>query len=230
MKGNRQRPSEAPEVKILSEQEIQDRLYGDYLGRSRSSQTGGCAAPIRTTGMRSDPAESQWSGSEILTHELERLRTELITLRQEKENLATALDRLNRSAQPIHVPEDRSTPHRSAADWLGKLAAVAVLLGLSGYGITGRLLQASPAAGDPTPFTVQAAVYDARVPAQLVVQFLENLSYRAFMVEVPRKDGRIRYRVCVGSYVTKDEANLERQRLVGDTRFDSFKDAFVRVR
>ena len=103
-------------------------------------------------------------------------------------------------------------------------------MGSGGYLIGGRLLQASPATGDPTPFTVQAAVYDTLVPAQLAVQFLENLSYGAFVVELPRKDGRSRYRVCVGSYVSKGEAVLERLRLVGDPRFVYFKDAFVRLR
>ena len=84
--------------------------------------------------------------------------------------------------------------------------------------------------GDPTPFTVQTAVYDTLVPAQLAVQFLGEMSYGAFLVPVARKDGKMRYRICVGSYVTKDEADLERLRLVGDPRFGYFKDAFVRVR
>lgn len=237
MQESRQRPSGAPEVKILSEREIQDRLYGGYLGRRRSSQTAGRAAPTRTTGTRPAPTEgapeslrreSQWTGSEILSHELERLRAELITLRREKEKLATTLDHLSRSAQPIEAQVHRA-PAPSAASWLGKLTAVVILLAAGGYAVNDRL-QALPATGDATPFTVQAAVYDTRIPAQLAVQFLENLSYGAFLVEVPRKDGRVRYRVCVGSYVTKEEAATERLRLVGDPRFEYFKDAFVRLR
>lgn len=205
MKENHQRPSGPSEVKILSEREIQSKLYGGYLSRRLP--------------------ESQWTGSEILTQELERLRTELISLRQEKEKLATTLSRLKPRQEVVH-----HAPVPSAAGWLGKLAAAALVLAAGGYVVNDRL-QALPATGDPTPFTVQAAVYDTQVPAQLAVQFLEGLSYGAFVVEVPRKkDGRVRYRVCVGSYVTKDEADMERLRLVGDPRFGYFKDAFVRLR
>ena len=68
MKGTRQRPSGAPEVKILSEREIQSKLYGSYL-------------PTRTTGASVRP-QSPWTGSEILTGELEmRVGYETYTLR-----------------------------------------------------------------------------------------------------------------------------------------------------
>lgn len=214
-----------PEVKILSEQEIQNKLYGGYLGRRGGSRTAGRAAPTRTTaGTRPSSPESQWTGSEILTQELERLRTELISLRQEKEKLASTLGHMKPPPEVV-----RRAQVSSAAGWMGKLAAVALVLAAGGYAVTDRL-QALPATGDATPFTVQAAVYDAPVPAQLAVQFLGNLSYGAFLVEVPRKDGRVRYRVCVGNYVTKDEADMERLRLLGDPRFGYFKDAFVRLR
>ncbi len=231
MSENLQRPAGAPDVRTLSEREIQHRLYGGYLGR-RSGHAASRAVPTHTSGSRPGAAEPpQWTGSEILTGELERLRSELITLRQEKEKLATTLQQMGAPAREfVRVEEVHRAPVRTGAGWLGKLAAVAVLLGAGGYGISGRILQASPAAGDPTPFTVQAAVYDTLVPAQLAVQFLGEMSYGAFLVPVTRKDGRVRYRICVGSYVTKDEADLERLRLLGDPRFGYFKDAFVRVR
>ncbi|MBI3322795.1 MAG: hypothetical protein HYZ94_03845 [Candidatus Omnitrophica bacterium] len=236
MKESRQASSGAPEVKILSEREIQDKLYGGY--RRRSIPPPVSDPPTRTTGTGPSAEESRWTGSEILTQELERLRTELISLRAEKDKLALTLHQLSRSAQsvppaPQQHPQEfvYRAPARPASIWLAKFVAVGIALGAAGYyGISGQILQASPAGGDPAPFTVQAAVYDTRVPAQLAEQFLENLTYGAFLVEIPRKDGRPRYRVCVGSYVTKGEAEMERLRLVGDPRFKYFKDAFVRLR
>lgn len=236
MKEGHQRPSGGPEVKILSEQEIQDRLYGGYLGRRRSGPTASRILPTRTMGPRPGDPEVPWTGSGILTGELERIRAELIALREQKEQLATALEQLSPSSQSVRASEVRPAPkvHRAAprptAGWLGKLAAIAALLGAGGYLAGGRLLQASPARGDPTPFTVQVAVYDTLVPAQLAVQFLEGMSYEAYLVQVPRKDGSVRYRICMGRYVTRNEAGLERLRLVGDPRFGYFKDAFVRAR
>lgn len=244
----------APEVRTLSEREIQDRLYGGYLGARRGRAEADGVAPTRTVGTRPGEPESPWTGSGILTGELDRLRSELIVLREQKEQMATALRQLSRSSGPGRTPEARGAAARTAlhgsqcpippagadtarlnngpsvARWVGRLAAVALLVGAGGYLAGGRLLQASPAAGDPTPFTVQVAVYDTRVPAQLAVQFLEGMSYGAFLVEVPRKDGKVRYRICMGTYVTKDEAEMERLRLLGDPRFSYFKDAFVRVR
>lgn len=222
--------SGAPEVRTLSEQEIQDKLYGGYLGSRRGRRAAAGIAPTRTLGTRPGDPETPWTGSGILTGELERLRSELIALREQKEQLATALQQLNRSAGSVRTPEAHEAAARPAAGWLSRLAALAVLLVGGGYLVGERLLQASPAMGDPTPFTVQVAVYDTRVPAQLAVQFLEGMSYGAFLVEVPRRDGKVRYRICMGSYVTKNEAEMERLRLVGDPRFGYFKDAFVRVR
>lgn len=223
MKQGTQRPEEARVVKTLSEREIQDKLYGGYLGRRKPPQTGAKAAPTLTVGTPPRMEESPWTGSEILASEMDRLRSELITLREEKEKLAVTLDQMNRSVS-------RVAPTSSASGWLGKITGLVLLMAASGYLASGRLLQASPAAGDPTPFTVQAAVYDSLVPAQLAVQYLDGMSYGAFLVQVPRKDGRVRYRICVGTFVTKDEADLERLRLVGDPRFGYFKDAFVRLR
>lgn len=243
MKNATKSPQGAPEVKILSETEIQDKLYGGYLGRrkkeaaAKAEENGGVT---RTVGTRQAAApEAGWTGSEILSGELERLRNELVSLRQEKDRLAVTLDQLSRSARVV-PPAAKETAdvivHRASSQpvsgrWFGRLAIfAAITLGVSGYFAGGQMLQASPAAGDPTPFTVQSAVYDTVVPAQLAVQFLGEMSYKAYMVPVARKGGKTRYRICVGNYVTRDEADLERLRLVGDPRFKYFKDAFVRVR
>ena len=246
MKNATKSPQGAPEVKILSESEIQDKLYGGYLGRRKKAAAAKAeenAGVTRTVGTRQAAApEAGWTGSEILSGELERLRNELVSLRQEKDRLAVTLDQLNRSArvappsvvsparESVEAIVHKASPRLSAGGWFGRLAIFAVVVGVSGYFAGGQILQASPAAGDPTPFTVQTAVYDTAVPAKLAVQFLDEMSYKAYLVPVLRKDGNTRYRICVGNYVTRDEADLERLRLVGDPRFKYFKDAFVRVR
>ena len=40
--------------------------------------------------------------------------------------------------------------------------------------------------------------------------------------------GRKQFRIYVGQFVTRTEAEKERQRLASDPRFSDFKDAFVR--
>lgn len=196
-------------LKVLQESEIQEKLYGAYLGRRKRAAS-----------------SEEWTGSEILAGELSRLRSELVSLRREKEELASRLEGLNHHAPEGPLSSENATPWR----WPGRWMAVFLLLGLIGYfGV--RRLQASPVpSGEPTPYTVQVAVYDVRPMAEEAVAFLKRLQYEAFLVEMPRQDGRLRYRVYMGRFVTKDEADLERMRLAGDPRFRDFKDAFVRAR
>lgn len=200
----------SPAVRVLSESEIHDRLYGSYLGKKK--------APTQS----SPSPDSAWTGSEILTGELQRLRSELISLRQEKERLVV---RLERSSLPL--PAAKTEP--GIGGWIGKMFGFFLLLGIFGY-LSGSALQASPSAGDFTPYTVQVAVYNGPVLADQARGLLKELGYDAFMAEMPRMDGKLRYRVYVGSFVTKEEAASESKRLEADTRFRDFKDAFVLIR
>lgn len=197
-------------VRVLAENEIQERLYGPYLGR-RSNP----AAP-------SSPAvssETVWTGSQILTGEVQRLRSELISLRQEKEQLAA------------HLRKMHSSSAGSGVGWIGRWLGILLLSGVAGYWISGGMLQAAPPGGwEATPYTVQVAVYDGPVMATRTEALLRELGYDAFLVEHPRGNGQVRYRVYVGSFVTKEEARMESNRLTADPRFRDFKDAFVLVR
>lgn len=193
-------------VRTLNENEIQERLYGSYHARSNN--------------------DSVWTGSPILAGEVQRLRSELISLRKEKEALATHLQKIQQSG----LAESRVLETASGAGWFGRLLGVLLMAGALGYWISAGMLQASPAAGDPTPYTLQVGVYDGPVMAQRAEGLLRELGYDAFVVESPRLDGRSRYRIYVGSFVTKAEARLENDRLAADSRFQDFKDAFVRVR
>lgn len=210
--------TETPPVSVarpLSESEIQDRLYGPYFGRKR--------APVQAQTRSSPSADSAWTGSEILTGELRRLRSELISLRQEKERLAVRLERASRVAP---APE-KTGP--GIGSWIGKILAFFLLFGTFGY-LSNAALQASPSRGDFTPYTVQVAVYNGRMMADQAQKLLQELGYQAFVVEMPRMGGTVRYRVYVGSFVTKEEAARESKRLEADTRFRDFKDAFVLIR
>ena len=197
-------------VRPLSEMEIQQRLYGNPMG--------GPKAPQR-------PASSPWTGSEILTAELTRLRSELISLRQEKEKLAVKLERAVRQVPPAA----RSVPKQGSGRLKGFFLFLFLLGGIC-YWVGGAAPQASPSAGDSTPYTVQVAVYNGRTMAGQAQGLLKELGYDAFLVSSPRLNGGERYRVYVGSFVTKEEAARESRRLAADSRFRTFKDAFVRVR
>lgn len=198
-------------IGILTEAEIQRKLYGTYRGSGEKR-------------LPSGPASAEWTGSEILSGELQRLRSELVSLRREREQLAAHMDQLT---HPL-------SPQRRSFEWPAwwKKASVAILLlGAVGYLSGVRWIQASPVStGELSPYTVQVAVYDVRGLAERTLLALRRLQYDAFLVEQPRRDGRTRYRLYVGSFITREEANLEQARLAGDPRFADFKDAFVRFR
>ena len=210
--------STVTEVRRLSESEIQERLYGSY-GVPRRSQRKPAEPQVH-----SPDSVATWTGAEILSGELKRLRSELISLRQEKERLAVQLQQVNQNHAVTEQPPVRSS------GWIGRIFAVLILLGMAGYVMGMRALQASPAVGDSTPYTLQVAVYDVKGMAERARDSLQELGYEAFLVELPRSSGKLRYRVYVGSFVTQEEANQEFLRLTGDPRFQDFKDAFVRIR
>jgi len=207
-------------VRRLSESEIQDRLYGTYTGRKRR-------VPPPATVPASTPAEPVWTGSEILGGELQRLRSELISLRREKDHLAARLQQVQILPAPV-VAVSKTPPGR--VRWIGRVFGLVLLVGVYGYLAGARALQASPSGGDFTPYTVQVAVYNGRETASRARGLLNELGYDAFLVEMPRAGGVTRYRVYVGRFVTKQEATQEAQRLGADTRFQDFKDAFVLIR
>ncbi len=216
-------------ARVLSEAEIQERLYGGYLGRRRTPAPPRVAEPVTRSSVRApersaEPAPA-WTGQEILSGELNRLRSELILLRQEKERLQSQMRRMSPVPAPAAQREDGGR-----GGWTGGLLAFLLLVGALGTLAGIRVLQASPAAGEATPYTIQVAVYDVRPMADRAQQLLQELGYAAFLVSMPRADGRDRYRIYVGSYVTREEARQEYGRLTHDPRFRDLKDAFIRLR
>ncbi len=225
-------------MKVLSEAEIQQKLYGVYLGRRpvQSSQEAlPVFAPISVVS-NSVPAQAEsslkeagWTGSEILSGELKRLRSDLIVLREEKEKLGRELRRQVRISQGARAASravlwDRAA--QRAADLLRHVAVAAVLFACVGMPFGFRFLQASPVGTETSPYTVQVAVYDVRPMAEKALLSLQELGYPAFWVESARLNGKPRYRLYVGRFVTKAEANVERNRLISDPHFS---DAFVRL-
>ena len=219
-----------PSVKTLTESEIQDRLYGDCLGRRRPNRP---AASQKVFSADPEPASEaqrpaaapkgwplvqqqeagQWTGAEILATELKRLRDDLIALRQERERLAAELERRRTGKRDWKIP--------------GRIAAVGALIVSLAMPVGLRLLQASPAGMEFSPYTVQVAVYDVKQSADRALAWLQQSGYPAFLVEASRRNGKPRYRLYVGSHVTREEAQMELQRLTSDPRF---ADAFIRIR
>ncbi len=215
-------------VRVLSEDEIQQRLYGGIRGPRKTVPT----VVSEETTAQDHPTfrstASVWTGSEILTGEVTRLRTELISLRREKEQLAAQLSHWEQ--KPVPLPSAAGRP--GAGAWISRVLGIVLLLGaLAGLlSFNGKILQASPMGGGAAPYTIQMAVYDVKGMAVKAQGTLRDLGYDAFLVELPRKNGLPRYRVYIGSFVTKEEARLEAERLSSDPRFEDFKDAFVRFR
>jgi len=212
-------------VKVLSENEIQERLYGEVLGRRRKTFSKP-TEPIPSSFSK----DAEWTGAEILTSELKRLRNDLITLRKERERLAAELEHhVHPSPAASSVLNVGGSQSLKSAPWgelLRKLTVALILAACLGMPLGFRLLQASPVGSEPSPYTVQVAVYDVKPAAVQALARLQDMGYSAFFVEYPRRDGRARYRIYVGRFVTKTEAELERGRLTSDPRFC---DAFVRL-
>ena len=251
------------EVRVLSETDIQSRLYGRYLGARRPMPAlpGAVSADPEPMPIRPEPAAA------VLSDELTRLQEELFALRREREVLQTqlnAVSSIHESCKTVHaelveartapsalgqaqgerlgfhescsvaVPpmESRTTASSGSGFGWSRLFGVLLVLGVTAGYVGGvRILQASPGLmGEPAPYTIQVAVYDSKVPAERTVRHLRGLDYDAFLADLPRMDGRARWRVYVGSFITREEARLEELRLAQDPRLSDFKDAFVLFR
>lgn len=226
-------PQKLPEgVKVLSESEIQNRLYGEYRrcredrsasedaagwaqSRAAVSAPAGCLPATKRRG--SSRTDCEWTGVEILSGELNRLRSQLVTLREERDRLAN------------RVVAHSGGQGRSVSNRLTRWTALGILLALVIYPAGAGLIHASPVGREPTPYTIQVAVYDVARSAEETAVYLKKLGYQAFLAKLTRMDGQPRYRVYVGSFVTKEEATLEWNRLLNDQRFKDFEDAFVRL-
>ena len=220
-----------PGIKVLSESEIQQKLYGGYLGERKHSPPVKHPAvprpPVPTPAIDdSDPPaletapqvpaqEPEWTGSEILAGELKRLRDELIVLRNEREDLERRL--------VLPVESHYAGKGRAGKLWgifSTFLCIAAVFSGASPFGV--QKLHASPMA---SPYTVQVGAYDVRPPAEHTMVYLQEMGYPAFLVDSSRRDGKRRYKLYVGQYRTKAEASLQREKLLADKKFN---DAFIR--
>ena len=219
----------APGVKILNEDEIQKRLYGTYSKVSKRP-----AAPSPAALVHAKPAvaaEPEWTGAEILAGELKRLRDELIVLRKEREDLEKRLEQkisVSVSQAEVSLPSLPSSVRSIKPFWgVGKFFLLLGLVTGLLYPLGIQLLQASPVMRqEPTPYTIQVGVYDVKPSADQMLSRLLRSGYPAFQVQTVRIDGKPRYRIYVGKYVTKEEASLEKGKLSSDKKFS---DAFVRL-
>lgn len=255
-------------LKPLSESEIQERLYGGYRGlRCRPSPLRDDPSPPKPALFhkkgRKEEGKREWTGAEILYGELRRLRSELLALKKEREQIRSQMrqvgppevrrselgsepggrtinltDLIPQGGQAPEAPEignsarwvspQGRTPATPA--WRFWAAGWVLLVGFLAYPLGARFLQASPPVWeDSAPYTVQVAVYDVEFMAQRAVEHLRSLGYEAFRVGMRRQNGRSRFRIYVGSFLDRRDAEALRLRLASDDRFQDFKDAFVRL-
>ncbi len=214
-----------PHFRRLSESEIQDRLYGEYhSGRRRRPADDLPPRPaLLPPTPASVPEEQTWTGQEILTHELQRLSQELTTLRQERELLATELTRRRPASA---VTTTRSRLWVVPRSWVMVGALLVASAGLAALCHT-VVLEAQPpllGAGAPgTVYSVQAGVYDVKILAERMRDTLSQEGYPVFLMEGTTRRGTPRYRVYVGRYASKVEAQVQLDLLKRNVRVqDSF--------
>lgn len=231
--------SRAPHLRRLSESEIQDRLYGEYrTGRRRrpaESETVPIAPVESYTRGVSPPAEPAWTGQEILSSELRRISQALTTLQQEREQVASELTR--RVPAPVHampVPEtpepvviwssEAPRPGSSLWAWAGGMIVAAAILAVALHTV---VLEAQAPLLGPSPgtlYSVQVGVYNSQAPAQRFVDRLSQEGHPAFLVPAVSHRGALRYRVYVGRYPSKLEAQVQLDRL---RRHPLLADSFI---
>jgi len=134
---------------------------------------------------------------------------------QEKLTFYRTLTAPPASAPPSPVPEARDANARSTAP-------------KSGHGSAAGEVPASAPALEgrgPAPdqgWTVQVAAYGSPEPAAALERSLTASGYAAFVVPVIREDGTVRYRVRVGSYPSRGEAEKVSERLKAELAFAPF--------
>lgn len=236
-----------PKFRRLSEREIHDRLYGQYHADGRRRSAGNYEAPTPIPHVTpapvlppspvaakppvpAAPVESAWTGQEILTKELERLSAELSMLRQEKNALADEL--LRRRAKPLSHPEPStasSRPRFAAAprSWVTVGGLLVVSAAVAALCHTVVLEAQPPLVGHSLPghiYTVQAGVYDVKILADRFLDTLSREGYPAFLAREDTRRGAPRYRVYVGRYTSKMEAQVQLDLLKRNRRL---QDGFV---
>lgn len=217
----------APTLRPLSETEIHDALYGEIHGRRRPIRDGSPMSENRPS------EEPSWTGQEILQQELKRLSRELTVLRQEREQLA---ERLTRRPTPVAPPPAPVTavlqpmPTRIPAP-IGRFwAVVGALLVASAAAavlfhsvvLEAQMPRLTPSVGDL--YSVQVGVYDVKSLAQRFVDELGKAGHPAFLAEGRSARGKPRYRVYVGRYASRPEAEQQLARL---HQHPLLKDSFV---
>lgn len=214
-----------PHFRRLSESEIQDRLYGEYHGgRRRRPSVDLPSSPVPLPQAPAPvPPEPTWTGQEILSHELQRLSQELSTLRQERESLATELTRRRPASAVTTTTARRWAVPRS---WVMVGALLVASAGVAALCHT-VMLEAQPpllGAGAPgTLYSVQAGVYDVKLLAERMRDTLSQEGYPVFLMEGMTRRGTPRYRVYVGRYTSKVEAQVQLDLLKRNARVqDSF--------
>lgn len=80
-------------------------------------------------------------------------------------------------------------------------------------------IQPEPAGG---AYTVQVAAYRARSPAEEMERKLKGAGFEAYVVGSSGADGRMTYRVRVGSFATRDQAEQTAERLRSDHGLSPF--------
>lgn len=212
-------------LRPLDEHEIQDTLYGEYHTGRRRHAVAHPVAPPPALGL----PEAPWDGTEILKRELARLTHELQALRQERERLAArvpaaALGRVVSNPLSRAAPRAAPSPAAIVAAPMGEpvsaarsgrgtwlvLGGVLLIAAALGAGFHVMVLEANPSLlSDGRLYSVQVGVYDVKPLAARFVDMLSREGHPAFLVEQPRHLSRPRYRVYVGQYASRQDAQAE---------------------
>lgn len=192
--------------------------------------------PISST-ETSPQQEPAWTGAEILKGELDRLGGELQQLDRQRQVIAEKLPRrpappllraavvpapraeLKYSVQVIEEPQvgggvmvDETDDGDQNRLWTFVIGALIVASAVTAMIFHAVVLEAQlplPAQPGDQLYSVQAGVYDVKPMAQKFADRLSQEGYHAFLYETKNIKGKPRYRVYVGRYKSKTEAQSE---------------------
>lgn len=220
------------QIKSLSEKEIQNQLYGKYLGRGEHKvEVMDSSAIVEHKDER--PIEEKYDAKikKEFGEELENLRAEFKHLKGEVNRLRKQREALERAEVGIKLPFLK-TRHLVVIGSIVVLSAI-ILTSILAVRfmfakVSARKTVVAQTGGAPSKtYTIQAYTTSKKEDADNVLQLLFSKGFPATAKEVKTPLGKTQYVIYVGEYLSKDQANATLQKLRKEREF---KDSLVRMK
>lgn len=235
------------DIKVLTEKEIQEKLYGDYVRPPEDSRI---AAQRKAREQLAKEKDAEYLKRKGVEEELEKLRAELEQTQREISRISKEKRSLERSlskvmsekeaelhARPKVTIASSRTIFNVAVKIIITLLMLLVIVVASVKLISlranrGQIKQEPAIIGErelALPYTIQVCVYEKKDEAESLVSDLEKKGYPAWLVSRTSPKGKIYHNIYIGRFATKKEASNFLDSVKDKEIFKEFKDSFVKL-